>query len=491
MATIRDGSLLFIYDCQSDDATLSGGDWLDALPLSNVQSQRLEKIARSSDADPDSTLIKVALKKPLDFACAYVGWTNLTDLAKARIRIWSSSAFAGTPTFDSGWLEDVVAADDDPDRGPSLFLLLDQSQTAQFISIEIDDNLNFNGSIDVGRLIIGRYVKPSFNYTYDDNSLSFVSKAIVSSTLSGDEMVWDRIEPRTFSMSFQYLPEDEVFTDFYRMLRTIKRGGEVVVIPQPNANALALQRRSFLGQAVNRDGIIQQVVNRGGVSLEIREKMGLAPVPDTGGAIVLLPVDGMKIRDFVPAVTTSIIIEPPVDALDITDFAPDICTGAVIALPLDAMVITDYPVGAGSGVIIDLPLDGMDIGDFAPVISSGAALFVPLDALEVQDYAPSLITGTTINLPLDAMVWRDYPLSIGNAAIVEIPTDQLDIQNYAPDIRAGVVISLPVDGIDIEDYAARIAIGTIVLLPVDDGLESSDYPTRVPEFDAGFDAGFA
>ncbi len=490
MRKIIDGSALYLYDSQSDDAALSGGNWLPSLPLKHLQDPRLERIARSVDVSPASTRFDVVLRRPVETAVIYLGWTNLTELAKARVRFWPDASLTGATDYDSGWVGNLVPADDDPDRGPSLYLMLDQPRLARFITIEIDDSLNFADHIDIGRLIIGRYVKPSFNYSYDGNAFNFVSRAIVASTLSGEEMVWDRAEPRTFTMGFQYLPEDEIFTDFYRMLRTLKRGGEVVVIPRPDAGALELQRRSFLGRAVNRDPIAQAVVRRGHVSLEIREVMGLAPVTGAHGAVILLPVDTLRIRNFAPAAEVYTAIYLPADVHDVEDFEPAIRTAAVVTLPVDWMHIADHAPLAGSGAIVELPADALHVADYGLIVACGASVLVPVDALAVRDFALAAIAGATVRLPADEMAWADFTPSIGEPTLVFVPADSLQVEDFAPAVRTGATVMLSVDVLTVSDFKPRAGGGASMAIPADN-LTVEDNPVRIPAFNAGFGAGFA
>ena len=49
---------IFAYKNFFDSATLSGGSWLAALPLANIQDRRLAKLARSStDSTADAQLL--------------------------------------------------------------------------------------------------------------------------------------------------------------------------------------------------------------------------------------------------------------------------------------------------------------------------------------------------------------------------------------------------------------------------------------------------
>lgn len=489
MRNISDSRALFLYDCQSDDAVLSGGSWVAGLPLSNLQNQYLERIARSTNANAASTRINIALKRAVDIAAVYLGWTSLSNFAQARLRLWSSASFTGTPLFDTGWKADVIPADDDPDRSPSLFLILDESASGQYVSVEIDDHLNPLGYVDIGRLIIGRYVKPSFNYSYDGNALNFVSRAIVASTLSGDEKVWDRVEPRTFSMGYQYLPEEEVYTDFYRMLRTVKRGGEVVVIPRPDAGALELQRRSFLGRAVNRDPIVQAVVNRGHASLEIRETMGLAPIFVGFGAIVAMPVDAMRAANFAPSVKGSTIVSLPLDSAVARDFEPILAIGVRIQVPLDTAIALDMAPEIGVGALVSMPLDEVEVENFAPDITIAVTVNIPVDMVDALEFAPAIFCGAVIELQANEAFARDFAPEIGQTIVVAVPVDAVVADDFIPAVGGGVVVMLPPDASEADDFDPQVGVGGIVVPPAD-AMLAAEYLAMVRGFNTGFSTGF-
>lgn len=279
---INDYRALFVYDSQSDRGVLAGGSWLTDLPLANTQVTRPEIIARSANTALTSTRFRLTLRSPMSVAMIFVGWTNLSSDARIRTRIWPDDTFDGTPSYDSDWVEDLIPDDVDTDRRPSLFLLLDDTSSAQFMSVEIDDINNPYGYVDIGRIKVGRHLKMPMNFGFGGNGLSLLSSALVASTPIGGEWVSDLAERRSWKASFDAIDETDLYGDIFTMIRTVKRGGEVIVVPRPDASPTELQRRSFLGHFIARDAISQNAFRRGGFGIEVTEVMGLAPAALAG-----------------------------------------------------------------------------------------------------------------------------------------------------------------------------------------------------------------
>ncbi|MDO1582436.1 hypothetical protein [Rhizobium oryzicola] len=278
---------LFLYDCQSDRGALSGGSWAPALPLANLQNERLEKITRSADLALASTLMHVALAAPLEMRALALGPSNLTTGYSRRVRAWADSGRTAL-LHDSGWVRGAAQAPwntlnwsdpafwdgyqpwDDDERGMWLIYIPDQPVVAQYWTIEIDDRNNSDGHLDFGRLFMGRAWQPSLNYTYSGNGLSLQENSVKASTLAGGLVVGRRINPRVFRCAFDYLPEIELFGQVYDFQRVTGFDGQVFVIPDPEDDQY-LQRRAFLSTATRMDALTQAVFARGGTAFEFRE----------------------------------------------------------------------------------------------------------------------------------------------------------------------------------------------------------------------------
>lgn len=281
--------MLLLFQPKSDTATLSWGGWRAALPLTNLLTERLSRVARSTDTAIESTRFRVALPQAETFKALILGATNVTTNVKWRIRSYTDGTFE-TADYDSGWLEPFVGLADDLEWGdPNWWLQLlpfdDEERRVNLIhifddepvarvhwSFEIDDTTNPAGVIDIGRLFMPRAWEPSINYQYSDNNLSFQDNTLRSTTLGGSEDKWRRINPRVFRFSIDYLPELEAFRRAYPLMRVAGFNGEVFVIPDKE-DAEFMQQRSFLGSFSQMDGLSQVEFQLAGTAFEIKESI--------------------------------------------------------------------------------------------------------------------------------------------------------------------------------------------------------------------------
>lgn len=281
-------NIIVLYDFESDRASLSGGDWLPALPAANMQDGRLHRIARSASADVADTQIAVALLAPaIPLAVALVA-TNISAAGRWRIRGFSDAGHAVT-VYDSDWIDaaarvpfgtiayglaglyDGISADSvDDERGRLLLHVLDLDAPAQYWLVEIDDAANSAGYIDIGRLVISSGFQPSINYAYG-GALNFIDNTISARTLSGGDMYWHRMAPRSMRFAIENLPETELFGRGYSLMRRAGFDGQVFVIPDPELTDDTRERRSYLGTIRAMDGLAQAAYLRGNLGFEIKE----------------------------------------------------------------------------------------------------------------------------------------------------------------------------------------------------------------------------
>ncbi|MDF2797507.1 MAG: hypothetical protein K0R85_251 [Devosia sp.] len=202
-----------------------------------------------------------------------------------------------TISYDSGWVQSSARAafgslpwgspflwsgfqpPDDPDRGSFIVHVLPAPVAQIFWTVEIDDRGNPDGFIEASRLLMCRSVQPSINYQLGQNGLSFEDNALRARTLAGGEQIWRRVNPRVFQFGFDYLPEPEAFqsgsgaNDFYDLMRHAGFDREVFVIPDPNADGLELQRRSFLGTFSQMNPLSQVAYGYAAAGFTIKERI--------------------------------------------------------------------------------------------------------------------------------------------------------------------------------------------------------------------------
>ncbi|HEY8359357.1 MAG TPA: hypothetical protein VIL30_18050 [Ramlibacter sp.] len=265
-------------------ATLSGGSW--SVPLSNLQTEDISEVARSSDANPASTVIRVALGGAPGIDTICLGPSNFSTGFSYRIRIFADAAFT-VEELDTGWITGAPRAPwntldwgdqnfwagltpwDDPFRGIWLIHMFEGLQAGQFWLIEINDENNADGYVELGRLLMGNAWQPSINYGYD-NVLRFVDNSLRQETLNGGRIYRKRIDPRSFAFGFDYLAESEIYAEVYAFMRDIGTSGQLFVIPDPDDEA-NIQKRSFLAVPSKLDGVSERINGYLSFSTELEE----------------------------------------------------------------------------------------------------------------------------------------------------------------------------------------------------------------------------
>src|SRR5260221_31083 len=179
-------TIVILYENFADSGILSGGSWLSALPLANMQDPDIQKVARSSNATNAATLFTINLGSAQPVDGIALGPVNISPGATWRWRGYSDSGYsvlvydsgvqiASGSVIDwtgpsSGWLEwedpgfwygIAQALDELPQY---LFHIAPTAQLVQYWKLEIFDAANANGFIQIGRLLIARAFRPSINY---------------------------------------------------------------------------------------------------------------------------------------------------------------------------------------------------------------------------------------------------------------------------------------------------------------------------------------
>ena len=250
----------------SDAATLSGGAWESLLPLTNVQTVRVGRVARSTDAARSSTLINVAYAADTALSVVALSRHNLRSNALWRVRGGADVTFA-TSVVDSGWVSvwpeqwevNVLPAGHpnattrrltdgqinalDPKR--DAIYLLPTEVACRYWRIEMDDEGNVDDYLEVGRLIMAPRFVPSYNFSVGAE-FGFVDNTTSNKSDSGALFYNVKPKGRSLSMSFINLPDREAYTVFRDMMEQLGVAGHLYLVTQAT-DTTSLQRRSFLG----------------------------------------------------------------------------------------------------------------------------------------------------------------------------------------------------------------------------------------------------
>jgi len=231
-------NLILGYNNLIDGATLSGGSWSESLPLANLKTRLLSKVARSSNAQAASTLIDIDLGSSKSVRAFGAIRTNLSvSGASYRLRGSNDITFA-TGLYDSG----SVAANA---QTPDLIIGLAATTNARYWRLEITDAANAAGYVQIGRLFIGPALAPADNYS-KGAEIGYRSNSSFSRSIGGVKYFDRRTGERVFSFQLDWLTDAEALGQALELQRVADITGEVLLIVDP-ADTIFNQKRHFLG----------------------------------------------------------------------------------------------------------------------------------------------------------------------------------------------------------------------------------------------------
>lgn len=263
-------SIILTHDCQSDSAVLTGGSWVASLPLSNLQSQRLSRIARTNNATLASTKLLVEFSRIQSLRAFVAGPTNLQDSYQYRV-VSYSDAFV-TLDYDSGWITPQAGLPPYASQERRLWVthILPFSHSSRHWSLELNDTTNPEGFVDIGRLFLGNSWVPSNGIVESNNGLNLANAASISTAFSGAKTSWRRLNPRVYRFGLNIMDESEVFGAAYDFMSISGFDQQVFVIPDPG-DTEGLQQRAFLGTLAQMTAIQRTVYQLASTGYEIKE----------------------------------------------------------------------------------------------------------------------------------------------------------------------------------------------------------------------------
>ncbi len=237
----------------ADGGTITNGSEVASLPGTNLQDRQIRKVWRT-----DGTVAAADTYIVINYGLAKLTGVvslinhNVGNQGKWRIRVSNESDFS-TTLYDSGlidmqptiesfgalpwgefhWAGKLSSAELGGITINS-FHVLDSQILARYVRIDIVDEDNSDGYIEVGRLIAGAAYIPTKNIQYNW-SISYEDPSPVSKSIGGQTYVDELERYRVLRFLLSDLPEDEIFTNFFDILDRRKGiAGDLLVIPQPD-----------------------------------------------------------------------------------------------------------------------------------------------------------------------------------------------------------------------------------------------------------------
>ena len=273
---------------RTDAAVLTGGSWVSILPLSNLQSRVIGKVARSANTALASTKFDIDLGAGTKIQAACLRNHNISLSGTYRVTASTSPSFAAL-AYDSGWLDvwpmvypwGTLEWEDDnfwsgkytveQTQGYTAELdhILPMLKVARYWRIEFNDASNPNGYIQFGRLFIGPIWQPKINMSYGA-SVAWETKTGVQESIGGTEYFQRRTPYRVAKFSLNWMDQDEAFSQAFELMRRAGIDQEVLFIHDPDDTVHALRRR-FLARLRTLSAIEYPYFNINSAAFEVKE----------------------------------------------------------------------------------------------------------------------------------------------------------------------------------------------------------------------------
>lgn len=256
-----------------DRAALSGGTWRTGdLALVAIQDGRLARPARSVNTTLASTQFLVALPRLTSLGVYALINHNLSVTARWRVTLFDDEAltldrFASgwTPAWpviytpdmlefeDENWWSGTLTDDDRADYPACAMILPPTSAYGRYLLVEIDDENNPDGYIDVPRLFLGPTWSPKKNASRG-MTLGLVDDSTIERARDGTAYADVRKPRRVTAVAFDALTHVEAVGDWLDIVRKAGTHSEVLFIPNPYEREMFI-RRSYLGRFAQIDPV--------------------------------------------------------------------------------------------------------------------------------------------------------------------------------------------------------------------------------------------
>lgn len=252
--------------CTLNLATVSGGSYSVARPLSNILKPVFAKKARTTNTNLASTQASIDLGsvgKPVHVVA--IASHNLSSQALIRVSVYADQAKT-TLLHQSGWEPAYPAVYETTDLEweydnfwfgtltdselssftPLYIYFLPEVAIAMAVVIEFDDQTNADTYVEFGRVMLADAWQPEINIQY---GIAFGYENPTEVEYADDGTAYFDVKPpkRTLTFTFGRLTEDEAFNKVYLMKRNQGISKEILVAYNTGTMPGYFQRR-FIGR---------------------------------------------------------------------------------------------------------------------------------------------------------------------------------------------------------------------------------------------------
>lgn len=240
----------------------SGGSWLPSLPLTNLKNPRFYYKTRSANAFAASTQFMVDLGTLRGIKATSIPQSNVSRVGVVRVRYylttdpasivadsgyrdyWRTMYTWGSLPFEHpSWLDGKITEEERAGYPMPFVHVLESSVIARYVQVEIVDEENEDGYIDLPRLYICPGWEPSTGIQVGAR-IGYTDPSQEDESLGSILFFDERPGYRTTSITIPFLPYNETFSTAWELIRQLKRTKEMFFSIDPSDDT-NLHRWSF------------------------------------------------------------------------------------------------------------------------------------------------------------------------------------------------------------------------------------------------------
>lgn len=245
--------------------TITGAGWID---LDKLQGEVLSEMARYPGVTPADTKIVIDLGVERNIEILALPFHNARPGDTARARVATDSEFTDV-LLDSGvkeffgevypfgtlpwghvnWLDGRLTEEQAEGLAPPWMHIASAPVIGRYVEVALDFSNNSDGFVDLGQPVIAPILTPVYNVSYGVQP-PFYRDPSVKSRSKGGAQFKDRYRKyRVSRMQLDYLGEDELYGQFYEMVREYGVTEPFFFIYNADASAALLPKQCFMATA--------------------------------------------------------------------------------------------------------------------------------------------------------------------------------------------------------------------------------------------------
>jgi len=271
-----------LWNKPSDRGTYAQGSWVASLPLAHLQTQDVQRVARSTSAAIVHTRFRVDLGTAVPEATRSFALLNhngtltatwrivvtndATDADPAQrlldtgfVAMWVPTVGFGLPPWGSFPWSGIDARD--YTAGTLAIYEAPAAVTGRYVWVYVADATNPAGYFQAGRFLAGVACQPERNVAYGAGT-RYIDPSEVKRSRGGRRLVLAKPRYRQMELDFQSLTEREAFSVSFELSRQLGKAGDLLISLDPDDAGGVRFRRTFYAALADTTPIVIPKFNR-------------------------------------------------------------------------------------------------------------------------------------------------------------------------------------------------------------------------------------